>query len=70
MFFLIFMRFIFNFFLFNQLIFHFLCCHVDDGCVDKKHYDAYTINDFHRVLINLASTHLLNAINKKKMNNS
>ena len=63
--FLIFMRFIFNFFLFNQLIFHFLCCYVDDGCVNKKHYDAYTINDFHQVLINSALTRLLSIIKKK-----
>ena len=67
-FFLIFMCFIFNFFLFNQLIFHFLCCHVNDGCVDRKHYDAYTTDGFHRALTNSASTRLLSVINKKKVN--
>ena len=64
-FFLIFMRLIFNFFLFNQSIFHFLCCHVNDGCVNKGHYDAYTTDGFHRALTNSASTRLLSAINKK-----
>ena len=55
-------------FFFIQSSFYFLCCCVDDGCVNKKHYDAYIINNFHWILINLTSTRLLSVIIKKKVN--
>ena len=65
-----FYMFYFQFFLFNQSLFHFLCCYFDDECVNKKHYNTYIINDFHRILTNSALTRLLSVINKKKKSNS